>query len=99
MGETEKGFDMDLMSTSASAHVVPDKDRRLPFYSRHRTKGCAGVDVLNQDVGRLPVLQKACFGLCFPPTAMVGRVLQRMAEWKARAVVVVPDKQLTWFPQ
>lgn len=29
---------------------------------------------------------------------MVGVVLQRMAECGARAVVVVPDQQHTWYP-
>lgn len=91
-------FDMDLMATPASAQRLPGKDVPLPFYSRFHTQGCAGVDVLSQDLRHRPGSSEACYGFVFPPTAMVGVVLQRLAECKARAVVVVPDVQSTWYP-
>jgi len=93
-----KGFDMDWMATDASGHRVPDSGDRLPFYSRFHVEGCAGTDVLSQDLRYMPDSTTPCFGFCFPPTAMVGVVLQRMAECKAQAVVIVPDQQNTWYP-
>lgn len=96
-------FDMDLMATPASAHYRWDAGRctgvPLPFYSRFHTQGCAGVDVLTQDVSRMPDSQMPCFGFCFPPTSMVGVVLQHLEECRARAVVIVPDRKLSWFPR
>ena len=70
-------FDMDLMVTPASVHNTWVMGRcctgtDLPFYSRYRTQGCAGVDVLSQNVKRMPTSQLECFGFCFPPTNMVG---------------------------
>lgn len=97
------GFDMDLMATSASAQKMWEHgtctERGLPFYSRYRTDGCAGIDVLSQNVARMPNSAETCFGFCFPPTNMVGVLLQHLEECGARAVVVVPDKKQSWFPR
>ena len=97
------GFDMDLMATPVSVQKVPAKGHTapiaLPFYSRYRTQGCAGVDVLTQNVAYLPSSREPCFGFCFPPTSMVGVILQHLEECKARAVVVVPDQKQSWFPR
>ena len=53
-----KGFDMDLMATPTTAHQIPEPytgvTDRLPFYSRYRTEGCAGVDVFSQVVSHIP---------------------------------------------
>ena len=50
-------FDMDLLATPASVHKTWVMGRctgtDLPFYSRYRTQGCAGVDVLSQNVKRM----------------------------------------------
>ena len=52
------GFDMDLMATPASVHqkwVAGRKTQEnIPLYSRYRTSGCAGVDVLTQNVNFMP---------------------------------------------
>ena len=49
-------FDMNLMATPASVHKTWVMGRctgtDLPFYSRYGTQGCAGVDVLSQNVKR-----------------------------------------------
>ena len=96
-------FDMDLMVTPASVHKTWVMGRcctgtHLPFYSRYRTQGCAGVDVLSQNVKRMPTSQRECFGFCFPPANMVGVLLQHLDECGARAVVVPPDQKQSWFP-
>ena len=45
---------MDLMAIGASGQWISgvgrDADKVLPFYSRYRTAGTAGVDVLDQGV-------------------------------------------------
>ena len=96
-------FDMDLMATPASVHKTwvggHCTGAHLPFYSRYRTQGCAGVDVLSQNVKRMPTSQRECFGFCFPPTKMVGVLLQHLDECGARAVVVLPDQKQSWFPR
>ena len=95
-------FDMDLMATPASVHKTwvggHCTGTDLPFYSCYRTQGCAGVDVLSQNVKRMPTSQRECFGFCFPLTNMVGVLLQYLDECGARAVVVLPDQKQSWFP-
>lgn len=100
-GET---ITMDLMATPASvhkkweAHGCTTED--LPFYSRYHTTGCAGVDVLTHDLRFMPgSTTQECFGFCFPPTSMVGVLLQHLEECQAKAVVVVPDHKQYWFPR
>lgn len=95
-------FDMDLMATTASAQRIPTgnvgEGSALAFYSRFNTAGSAGMDVLSQDVSTMPGSQQACFGFCFPPTSMVGVVLQHLEEREAHAVVLVPDRKDSWYP-
>ena len=97
------GFDMDLMATPASVHQNWIEGRKtqenIPFYSRYRTPGCAGVDVLTQNVKFMPESSAECFGFCFPPTNMVGAMLQHLEECQARAVIVVPNQKQSWFPR
>ena len=92
---------MDLMAIGASGQWISgvgrDADKALPFYSRYRTAGTAGVDVLDQGVSRMPGSVNACFGFYFPPPQMVVVVLQYTQDCKARAVVVVDARQ-SWFP-
>ena len=65
-------LDMDRMATPASVHKTwvmgHCTGTDLTFYSRYRTQGCAGVDVLSQNVKRMSTSQRECFGFCFPPT-------------------------------
>ena len=91
-------FNMDLMATPVSALTLPGETEALPFYSQFHTAGCMGVDMLGQDLSKIPDSGIPCFGFCFPPTAMVGVVLQRLEECRARAVVLVPDVKKTWHP-
>ena len=51
-----------------------------------------------QDVAVVLGCTTRAFGFCFPPSVTVEPVLQRLAECKARAVVVVPDTRLFWYP-
>ena len=94
---------MDLMATPASVHKTWVMGRctgtDLPFYSHYRTQGCAGVDVVSQTVKRMPTSQRECSGFCFPPTNMVGVLLQHLGECGARVVVVLPDQKQSWFPR
>ena len=95
---------MDLMATPASVHKRWVDGRctseDLPFYSRYHTQGCAGVDVLTQNVRFMPgSTTEECFGFCFPPTSMVGVFLQHLEECRAKALVIVPDRKQYWFPR
>ena len=98
------GITMDLMATPASTHNVWSNgcrmEDRLPFYSRYKTDGCAGVDVLSQNLRYMPGSEREpCFGFCFPPINMVGVVLQHLEECQARALMVVPGQKQSWFPR
>ena len=70
------GFGMDLMASTASAQHPPATLRQtskiLPLYSRYHTDGTPGIDVLPQDVSKIPDSGKPCFGFCFPPPAWSG---------------------------
>ena len=86
---------MDLMATTASSQRPPisggGRGEPLPFYSRHHTDGSSGIDVLAQDVGRMPSSTDPCFGYCPPPPPqMVEAVTARLRECRARFVIVIP---------
>lgn len=88
------GFDMDLMATPASVHKAWREGQctgeDLPFYSRYRTDGNAGVNVFSQNVKYMPASKQMCFGFCFHPTNLVVGVLrQHFEDCGARAVVVL----------
>lgn len=53
--------------------------------------------MLGQDLSRIVDSTNPYFGFGFPPTTMVGEVLQRLAECRARAVVIVPDVRKAWL--
>lgn len=92
-----RDFDMDLTATPASTQRLSGREHSLRFYSRFRTEGCEeGVVVLGQDLSKIAGSTDPCFGFCFPPTTMVGVVLQPVAECRAKAVVIVPDELKTW---
>lgn len=91
-------FNVDLMACSASAQCSPVSGFPLPFFSHFDCPGSAGVDVLAHNVAVVPGTVEEAFGFCFPPPVMVGHVVQHLAECKAHAVVVVPDRQEYWFP-
>lgn len=63
----------------------------LPFFSRYDFQGSSGIDVFAHDVFVLLGTYYPAFGCCFPPPAMVGAIVQHLAECHARAVLVVPD--------
>lgn len=91
-------FNFDLMASSESAQRDPGSNDRLPFFSQHDCEGSSGVNVLAQDVSRVPGTGVKMFGYCFPPPVMVGIIVQHLAEWQAHAVIVVPDTRAFWFP-
>ena len=70
---------MDLMATPASVHQKWIEGRKtqenIPFYSRYHTPGCAGVDVLTQNVKFMPE-SSACL-LYTSPSPRDG-ILSRM---------------------
>ena len=91
-------FNFDLMASSESAQKQPGGNARLPFFAQYDCEGASGVDVLAQDVSRLPGSEEKMFGYCFPPPIMVGIIVQHLSEWRAHAVIVVPDTRAFWFP-
>ena len=95
-------FDMDLMASTASAQRPPTTSRQtsktLFFYSRYHTDGTSGIDVLAQDVGKIPDSGKPCFDFCFPSPSMVGVHISHIQACCARAVIIVPDSKPPWFP-
>ena len=96
-------FIVDLMASSDNAHLCPARktgeQRRLPFYSRYQCEGSAGVDVFRHNAYVTPGGQTTAFGYCFSLPAMVGHVVQPMAERRGRTVIVVPDVRGHWFPR
>ena len=91
-------FSIDLMACNASAQRSPVTGEQLPFFSRFHCDGTSGMDMLAQDVAKMPGRGGRAFGFCFPPPLMVGHVVQHLRECRAHAVVVVPDIQAYWFP-
>ena len=89
---------IDLMASTVSAQRIPGSSHTLPFFSQYDCPGSSGVDVLAQDVSRLPHTGGQAFGYCFPPPVMAGHVVQHLAECHAHAVVVVPDTRAYWYP-
>lgn len=94
-------FDMDLMATTATAQLIPagvgGAARQGPFYSREGTQGSPGINLLSHNIGAMPDTRRERFGFCFPPIAMVGVALQRLAESRAHVVVVIPGQRQGWF--
>jgi hypothetical protein len=79
-------FDMDLMASSVS--VQRDMTgQALPFFSRFRSPGCAGVNVLAQ------VLGNGSF-YCFPPAQMIGPVVCHLANLREHMRLVLIEKTM-----
>lgn len=91
-------FTIDLMACAVSAQRVPRSAHTLPFFSHYDCAGSSGVDVLTQDVSRVPGTGESAFGFCFPPPVMAEHIVQHLSECEARAVIVVPDTRAYWFP-
>ena len=91
-------FNIDLMASTASAQRPPGDTETLPFFSLYDCEGSSGVDVLSQDVSRVPGTGEPAFGYGFPPPVMAGHIVQHLAECHARAVILVPDTNAYWFP-
>ena len=77
-------FTIDLMASTASAQRIPQSARTLPLFSRYDCAGPSGVDVLAQDVSRVPGIGEPAFGFVSPPPVMAGHLVQHLAECKAR---------------
>lgn len=92
-------FNIDLMASTASAQRVPGgSTEALPFFSQYGCEGSSGVDVLSQDVSKIPGTRETAFGYSFPPPVMAGHILQQMAEGNAHAMLLVPGMNAYWFP-
>ena len=79
-------FDMDLMASSVS--VQRDlAGQALPFFSRFRSPGCAGINVLAQ------VLGNGSF-YCFPPAQMIGPVVCHLANLRKHMRLVLIEKTM-----
>ena len=63
-------FNLDLMASTASAQRVPPSPHTLPFSSQYNGAGSSGVDVLAEDVARVPGIGEPAFGYCFPAPVM-----------------------------
>ena len=90
------------MATDTSAQRAPIRGglirRRLPFYSRFHTNGTVEIDVFSHNVNHMPGPLRNCFCCCLPHPSLVGVVLAYMSKCEARAVIVVPNTQISWFP-
>ena len=86
------------MASTSSVQCIPGSSRALPLFSQYDCEGSSGVDVLAQDVSRLPGSEVQAFGYCFPPPVMVGHIVEHSAECHAHAVIVVPDTRAHWYP-
>ena len=70
----------------------------MPFFSQYDCPEFSGVDVLAQDVSRLPGTGEQAFGYCFPSPVMVGHVVQHLADCHPHAGIVVPDTRAYLYP-
>lgn len=70
----------------------------FPFFSPYDCAGSSGLNVLAQDVSRIPGSGEPAFGFCFPPRFMAGHIVQHLSGCEARAVIIVPDTRAYWFP-
>ena len=84
-------FSFDLMASPAN--VVKDiGGKRLKFFSRYWTEGCEGADLFSQNIHGWSGLY------CFPPTKMVGLLLQFLRESSAQCTCIFPDVKGSWYP-
>lgn len=92
---------MNLTVSTASAQPSSAAKGMLrqasPFYPRFYTNDISRVDILAQDVSRIPDIGNPYFAFCSPPS-MVGVLLLQLQVRQARAVFIVPDTRATWFP-
>lgn len=92
-------FNIDLMAFSASVQRSPDTGVALPFFSRYHCEGTSGVDVLARNLAVLPGTAVPAYGFCPPPPVIFGHIVQRLAECRAHAVILVPGVKAYWFPR
>lgn len=73
--------------------LADENNHQVPFFnSRRRCPGSAGMDAFSQD-------WSGHMNWVVPPFALVGRVLQHLAEGGARATVVIPAWEAQpWWP-
>ena len=92
-------FDIGLMTCSTLAQRSSDTGVAIPFFSRFHCDGIFGVDVLAKTPAVLPGTEVPAYGFCFPPPVPVGHIVQRLAEYRAHAGVLVPGVKACWFPR
>lgn len=65
-------FNFVLMASSESAHKDQVRGDRLPFFSQYGCEGASVVDVLAQEISRLPGSHQKMFGYYPPPPSYDG---------------------------
>lgn len=86
-------FQADLMASSVN--VKKDMNgESLPFFSRFRSPGCAGVNILASSIA-------AGRSYCFPPTAMLLPVVNHVISQPnaIEVVLIVSNKSKNWLPR
>ena len=93
MGRLRHGPDGFHGISSTPPHHLETNKQDPHFYSRYHTDDTPGIEVLAQDVSKIPDSGKPCFGFCF----MVGVLISHIQACCARAVIIVPDTKAPWF--
>lgn len=89
-------FSIDFMASTVSIQRIPRSARPLPCFSQCDCAGSSGVDVLVHNVSRMGPVNRYLVTVS-PSPAMVGHILQHLAECEVHAVIVVPDTWAYWF--
>ena len=85
-------FQADLMASAVNVQQDPEGEK-LPFYSRYFSAGCAGVDILAQQLAPGTYF-------CFPHQKMVRSVVAHLSQFKrTRIILVVRKGEKNWLPR
>ena len=89
-------FDFDLMASGVSRQHAPGGEG-LPFFSRFRSPGSAGVNLLAQGQPGKGGSSTGTY-YCFPPPRMILPVVGFLSGWGgARTALVAPRYPLNWL--